>query len=284
MTQLPVSVALFIISVLAFVAGAENERSPKWEISTGLKQPESVCYDAAAHTIYISNAQGWITRATSKGVVTDARWIEGLRSPRGMAVSGSNLWVVDGTDLVQVDTASTRVVQRQHIGSAIHLSDVAVAPSGAVYVSDPLGSRIFECRGQKCSVLVMGGEWDSPKGLLFSDDKLVVASWGLTVSFNAPTRGGLYSIDLASKQRIPITNEPVGNLDGPIAEKSGTFLVSDRNAGLIYRISVDGKPTAVLQGLGSAADMDWIADTRLLLVPRRNENKLSAYALDLDNV
>src|SRR5690606_30550312 len=137
-------------------------------------------------------------------------------------------------------------------------------------------SRIYEYSNSLVRIFSQGDDLESPNGLLVKDGKLFVAAWGLTSDFSNPTKGRLYSLDLTSKQKAPVTAEPLGNLDG-LQWDGSAFLVSDWTAGKVFRVSPDGKVRELLQGMKGAADLGWLSGLGLLVLPRMGENRLSAF-------
>lgn len=282
------SALLLLQSTLSFAA--KELPVTKWEITQGLKEPESVYFDAASETYFVSNVagdakrsdgDGWISRYDVRGKLLQERWATGLNAPKGMRAAGGALWVSDIQSLYKLDLKTGAVLNRVLIGGARFLNDVALGPDGEVYVSDTLGGKIFEYREYKVSIFAQGNELESPNGLLVRGDKLYVAAWGLTSDFTNRTSGRLYAMDLKSKEITAVTSEPLGNLDG-LEWDGKAFLVSDWVAGKVYRVSNDGKAELLLEGLKGPADLGWNGEQRTLVIPRMAENRVSAFAVKSD--
>ncbi len=280
---------LSIISVLSAVASAESELKPKWEITQGLKNPESVYFDSGTQTLFISNvagegtradSTGWITKASLDGKVVQEKWISGLNAPKGMRAHAGFLWVSDIQYLLKIDIKKGAVVGRVFVPSARFLNDVAIGNEGEVYVSDTLTSRIYLYREPVMSVFAQGDSFESPNGLLVKDGKLWVAAWGLTSDFSNTTKGRFYSINLKTLAKEPVTPEPVGNLDGLEWMGNDAFLISDWVAGRVYRIGLSGTISPVLSGFKGSADIAWVPESNLIVVPRMGEDRVSAYTLN----
>src|SRR5690606_30448945 len=80
-----------------------------WQ-AEGFNRPESVIFDNARNVLYVSNVgedeeagQGYISRLTHDGEVTEAQWVTGLKGPKGMAVNDDRLYVSDVDRLVAID-------------------------------------------------------------------------------------------------------------------------------------------------------------------------------------
>jgi sugar lactone lactonase YvrE len=168
------------------------------------------------------------------------------------------------------------ILSRISAPGARMLNDVAVDSHGNVFVSDTLGSRIYQMTPKgKVSVFAEGPELGSPNGLAINKNELHVASWGYTQDWNTKTAGKLYILDLKSKA-ISRATDPLGNLDGLEIGPRGEWLVSDWVAGKVMRVGSQG--VEVLgRGFQGSADFGWVAERKLLILPRMKENIVSAY-------
>ena len=83
--------------------------------SPDLSSPEGVAFDGT--NLFISNVggegsdkdgEGWISRLSLDGEVLEAKWIDGLHGPKGMAVRGDKLFVsdIDAYHVIDIPTAS----------------------------------------------------------------------------------------------------------------------------------------------------------------------------------
>ena len=80
-----------------------------WMTDTVMRTPESVCYDSVRNQLYVSNINlgekeesGFISKLSPDGKILDLKWIVGLKAPKGLAVSGNNLYVADVDELVEM--------------------------------------------------------------------------------------------------------------------------------------------------------------------------------------
>jgi sugar lactone lactonase YvrE len=286
-----------VISFSAITYGEASKSKPKspagaprmsWELGQSLENPESVYFDDESNYLFVSNVagqpdqkdgKGWISKLTLDGQVASAEWVKGLNAPKGMRAKAGVLWVSDIDELVSINIKSGIVLNVLPVTGAKFLNDIAIDDEGAVYVSDTIGSKIYRLHDGKMEVFAEGDQLESPNGLLIRGDKLIVASWGLTRDWKTKVPGNLYSIDLKTKQKTPITKRPTGNLDGLEMDTDGDYLVSDWVAGKLFRIKQDGSSTLLLQGFKGSADIGFVARSRTLIVPRMGENKLTAYEL-----
>ncbi len=91
-------------------------------------------------------------------------------------------------NLVEVDLAAGEIAGRRPLAGARYPNDVAVAPSGTVYVSDSAGDAILRSTGGEFEVWLTGGDIGDPNALEIDGDRLLVGN-------NADQ--SLKSIDLA---------------------------------------------------------------------------------------
>ena len=77
------------------------------------------------------------------------------------------------------------------------------------------------------------------------------------------------------------SGEPIGNLDGLEPDGKGGWLVSDWIGGAVHRVvGVDGSHELVVDLDMGSADLEYIADLSLLIVPMMLNNTLVAYRID----
>lgn len=259
-----------------------------WTVTETINTPESVYYHAPNDTFYISNVagaadqkdgKGWISTIHVKdGKPTAKKWVEGFHAPKGIRVHGDTLWVSDIDRIWSVslkDGKKTLV----DVEGAKFLNDVATAPDGRVFVSDTMGTKIYVVKDGKAQVFAEGEDLESPNGLLIDGDRLIVGAWGLTTDFSTKTPGRLYWLDLKTRKKHLITKKPTANLDGLEMDSDGSFIASDWKAGTVFRISPKGQVTPIVGGFNGAADIGYVPATRMLVIPRMGDNKVTAYRL-----
>jgi sugar lactone lactonase YvrE len=256
----------------------------------GFEAPESVFWDEASRTWFVSNivgkenekdGKGWISRLGANGKVVQRKWVDGLDSPHGVRVDAGTLYAADVDQLVVIDVATARIRGRIPAPGAKFLNDLAVGPSGAVYVSDTLGDAIYRCT-TSCEVFVKSDALEGPNGLLVDGDRLIVATWGVIsdpITFATKTPGRLISVDLKTKEIAPLgSGKPIGNLDG--IEKDGAdYLVTDFTAGRIFRVSKSGAATVLKSGFAESADLGWDPGRRIIAVPETGGGTVKFFRL-----
>lgn len=258
----------------------------------GLEAPESAYFDEARNVLYVSNVSGeptvkdgngFISRVSLTGEMLEAQWVSGLDAPKGLVSDGVTLYVSDIDRLVAIDIASGNVSGTWQAEGAIFLNDTAIDAGGRVYVSDMIAQKIHVLADGTLSVLAEGDALQHPNGLNMLEGKLLVAPWGvgLQPDFTTTTGGHLITVDLESGAVAPLgSGAPVGNLDGLEPDGKGNWIVSDWIAGAVYRIANDGTRELLLDLDMGSADLEYIPDQSLLIVPMMLNNTLVAYRIE----
>jgi sugar lactone lactonase YvrE len=256
-----------------------------WELTEGVQSPESAYYDADSGFLFVSqiggggptgkDGDGYISKLTADGRMEALKWVAGLNAPKGLRSHGGRLWVSDIDQIVGVDIAEGRIAQRIEVPEAKFLNDVACDEGGAVYVSDMRANRIYRYADGELDVFAEVDEAESPNGLLVVGNRLVVAGWGA----GADKPGRLYALDLKTAEKAFITPEPLGSLDGLETVAEGRYLVSDWSAGKIFYVNTDGAARTILELPQGSADIGYLPERQLLIVPQMMENKITAYRL-----
>jgi sugar lactone lactonase YvrE len=253
-----------------------------WETPAWFRMPESAAWDPVHGALYVSNFDGTnpsgeegkqaVARLDADGRAVAAGWVAGLRNPAGLAVAGDRLYAVERTGLVVIDTESAAVVARHPLPGAGLLNDVAVAPDGAVFVSDSVRGSVHRFAGGQWETWLQSEAIARPNGLLVQGGRLLVASNG---------DGSLKSVDLATKAVSTVTRFGPGVLDGLQAGPDGSVLVS-HNEGRLFRVSPDGTVAKLLDltAVGvPIADFAYDPATNRVIIPTWTDNRVLAYSL-----
>lgn len=288
----PVAVAL-LAGLVAVGMPAEAHTGGTVE---GFENPESAPWDAATGAFYVSNIgpgpmnpfgrepDGYLSKLSAAGRLVSARWVTGLRSPKGVHRWGDDLLVADVGQLVVIDVVGAKIrrtVDLDRLGAKFP-NDVAVDDrTGDAFVSDMGRNAIYRLPAGASAVEVWleSDKLDAPNGLFIDGGSLVVASYGQDPDGDGPaTRspGRLLAVDLATRAVHPLGDmAPLGNLDG--LEKLGSDWIvtgSDR----IWRVSPDGKPTE-LGRLPHAADLGLRPGDRVAAIPTLSDNTVELVSL-----
>ena len=284
------SLVLLIASLI--VVCTEAEAAPKllWE-TKGLAQPELVVVDPATGAIYVSNivgavmqkdGNGFIAKLSGDGKVLTRQWVKGLDAPTGLALHDRTLYVADVDQLVEINAASGEIIKRYPANGATFLNDVAVDAEGTVYVSDTPTNTIWRLKDGSFEPWLANDKLNGPNGLLVQGDTLIVASLGSIPSVGQKQElAGLSQISLKDQSVSPIGNgQPIGNLDGLELLQPGVYLVTDWAAGALYRVDAKGKAERLIDLNQGSADLTYLPDKKIVLIPMMLDNSLVAYRLD----
>jgi hypothetical protein len=257
-----------------------------WQVRDSLARPESALFDAAAGMIYVSNmnggsvdkdGNGFISRISPDGVLLEARWVDGLHAPKGMALSRGRLYVADIDTLVEIDPATGQITARYGAPGARFLNDVTADTLGNVYVSDSQTHRIYRLHGEVLEVWLESPMIRSPNGVYALPDYLVVAA----ADSSAENPGGaryLHAVFYADRTLRPLgAVRPLGGLDA-LEPANGGFLLSDWGAGRVffYDATVDTLQVLVEVSQGTA-DFDYVPEQQRLYVPVMMSDRIIAY-------
>ncbi len=254
-----------------------------WATSPELRIPESAAYDPAANAVYVSNYDGYnpsrgagrqsIARISLDDQRVEPDWLTGVNNPTGLIVHGDRLYAVEPRQVVEIDPKAAKVVTRHAVAGAAMLNDVAAAPDGTVYVSDPPKSTIHRLKDGTMEVWLQSPQIVRPNGLHVAGGKLVVAANGDRC---------LKTVDLATKEVAPVATLTLGIIDGVKSDARGNYLVSI-NEGRLVRVSPQGQVTTLLDTTAvgaNIADFDYIPEKRMLVLPTFLDNRVVAYTLE----
>ena len=254
--------------------------SKVWETGKEFKVPESIAYDPAAGVVYVSNYDAYdpsrgegrqsISKVSLDGEILDLSWATGLENPTGMAVSGDRLFVVERSGLAEIDTGTGMVVARHPAVGQGFLNDAAADGAGNIYVSDSRGGVIYRLDEKGLEVWVEDDAISQPNGLHVSEGRLLVGNNG---------DGSLKAVDLATREVSTIVHMGPGIIDGIASDIHGNYIVSHWE-GRVYRISPAGEKVKILDVTGpleNCADLEFVPETGLLVIPGFTGNTVRAY-------
>ena len=264
----------------------------------GFSTPESVMYDGEADQYVVSNINGkpgeaddngFISRASPEGAVTELRWIDGekkdvtLNAPKGLTMAAGKLYVAD-IDTVRAFDAKTGVpAGAVKIAGATFLNAMATGSDGTVYVSDtgvkigdkgvePTGTDAIykvDLKAKKATPLIKSKELNGPNGLAAAAPGLWVVTF----------RGDELALITPQGKREQVQKLPKGQLDGLAMAAGGDLLVSSWESATVYRGPVTGPFKPVVTGVTSPADIDVDTKRNRVLVPLFQKNTVEAHGL-----
>ena len=163
----------------------------------GFIQPEAVRYDPDQDVYFVNSwgngdagardNNGFISRMTPDGTVERLRFVAGgtggttLHAPRGMAIVGDTLWVVDadavrafnrrtGAPLATVDFSTFKLG---------FLNDIAAGPDG-LYITDTGTNRIYRIAGGRVTLALEDPALGGPNGITWdaNNRRFIVVPYG----------------------------------------------------------------------------------------------------------
>lgn len=253
-----------------------------WQTDSLLTTCEAALYDKVSKVIYVTNINGepwgkddngFISTINAKGEITNLKWIEGLSAPKGMGIISGKLYVNDIDDLVEIDMETQTILKRYHIEGNPQLNDVTVSEDGIVYSSGSNSNAIYKLEKGELQAIVKDST-ERLNGLLWQKEALYFADSG------KHTFGTLNLEDKTFK----ILTEDIGHADGIIRLENDDFIVSNWKGEVFYINSKDWSKTKLLDTKDQsiyAADIDFIHETQMLLVPTFFNNRIVCYKLKL---
>jgi hypothetical protein len=247
-----------------------------WETEASLPTNESVLYDDATGTIYVSNIGGMDPQAKDKkgsiaiidkdGKIVNPVWVGGLNSPKGMAISNGKLYVTDIDELVEIDIATAKVSNTWKVEGAEFLNDVA-SHNGTVYFTDMNTGKVHSYADGSIATVSEGHA--SINGIAVAGDGTIYGLSGSGLK--------MWHSDGTSM----IVNPNVTGGDGLVILGDGNFVAS-RWQGEIWFASADSQ-TMMLDtktAESNTADIGYNAADKVIYVPTFFKNKVAAYKLD----
>ena len=247
-----------------------------WETADSLMTNESVLFDDATGTIYVSNIEGQdplgkdgkgsIGIISQDGKIVNPAWVSGLNAPKGMAISNGKLYVTDIDEFVEIDIATAKVSNKWKVEGAQFLNDVA-AHNGTVYFTDMTTGKVHAYADGVISTISEGNE--SINGIAVATD------------------GTIYGLDASGLKKwnadgtTTIVNANVNSGDGLVILGDGNFVAS-RWQGEIW-FANDSTQTLMLDtkaAESNTADIGYNAAEKIVYVPTFFKNKVAAYKLD----
>jgi sugar lactone lactonase YvrE len=243
-----------------------------------------VVYDAARQVFYVSNyyngvpgddpdGNEFLSKVKSSGEIEELDWITGLNRPTGQCIHNDRLLVVERGGLVEIDLPAGKIVARHQLPAAVFPNDVAIDAAGRAYISDSNQGVIYRLQDDKAEIWFTSVYLMNPNGLCIRAGRLLVGDSG---------DGCVKEIDLASQEIQTIAYLGAGSIiDGLTCDRQNNLLVTDWN-GRLLQITPDGKQTELLNMTVpqyNCADIAYLADQQLVVIPTFTDNRLLAYEL-----
>lgn len=283
----------FFLALIAFSAcdrqpaGNQNQETESgevtleqaWTTDSVFRTPESVLFDSERNIFYVSNVNGvpsekdgngFISKLSIDGNVETLEWVKGLNAPKGMGISDSSLFVADIDELVEINLSTGEIAGRYPVDGAAFLNDVTVDDEGVVYFSGSESGKIFRFSGGQVEVF-MDSSVAGINGLWYESGKLLALVNGDQT---------IKEIDVTS-MGVDSLAQFTGHGDGIVAANDSSYLISNWE-GEVYYWTRDSDPILLLDTKEeeiNSADIEYVADENLLLVPTFFNDKVVAYRL-----
>lgn len=244
-----------------------------WATDSVLETPESVYYNPNEKVLYVSNivgdpsekdSRGYISKISLEGDIIQKEWVTGLHAPKGMAMMNNTLYVTNIDELVAIDPNGS-ISKRYPVQGAKFLND-PVEADGKILFTDMEDNKIYALQNDKVEVW-KEGDLDRPNGLAYHNGQLYLASADL--------------MEVQKEGESRALAEDIGFGDGVVIVDDNSFLVSNWE-GEVYYVERGKEKMKVLdtkeQNINSA-DIEYIRDQNLLLVPTFRDNRVVAYRL-----
>ena len=247
------------------------------ETDTLLATPESVIYDSEKDVAYVANINGQPTNKDGNGFISiinldgkiiTREWVKGFDAPKGMGIYNRHLFVTDINQVVEIDIEKGEIVNRFVAEKAQFLNDIAIDAAGTVFISDMLTNEIYRLKDSKLELWLQSDKFKSINGLFIIENQLL-----------AGTSNIIYSIDITTKELKEYITE-TGGIDGLESVGNNKFIVSDWT-GNINIVSPNSPKELLLSTADhkiNAADLDYILDKKLVLVPTFFDNRVMIYS------
>lgn len=253
----------------------ELSLSLEWKTDSIFTGSESALYYAPNNIIYLScgntdpsakDGDGFIALLHPDGTIKNKDWVTGLDAPRGMAIMNDKLYVTDIDVVHVINIESAEIEQTIPVEGAVFLNDLATNGESIFFSDSRTGVIHALNEAGEVTAVVTGAEGIN----------------GLEC-YN----GDLYSLDAEGLKRYDsdytsmLINSKVTGGDGLVILGDSTFIAS-RWEGEIYYIN--GQETTLLLDTkgeeSKTADIGFIEEMNMVLVPTFTKNELAAYRLE----
>ncbi|REE01153.1 NHL repeat-containing protein [Marinoscillum furvescens] len=253
-----------------------------WESDTLLTTCESALYHGESATIYVANinqgpwekdGNGFISKLDTNGNILSIKWAVGLHAPKGMGIHDGKLYVNDIDDIVEIDLATGSISNTYTLPDNPQLNDLTIGKDGTVYASGSNSNSIHVLQNGE---IVATHGLDSVQrlnGLLATDNGMYFLDF----------KGGAFGLlDLDAGTTSTVATG-ITQGDGIVQLPNNDFITSAWGGQLFYIEGKTGKSTLLLdtreQSI-NAADIDYISEQNLLLVPTFFHNRVMAYRVE----
>lgn len=260
-----------------------------WE-TRGFSAPESIVLDPQRGQYYVSNmatrgegatpGDGFISRVGLDGRIIELKWIEGLENPKGLSLANGRLYAGDDDALLEIDLDAGAVIARHapEDGGPGQFNDSTADADGNVYVFSSRLDTLYRLSGGTFAPWVKVDTQVTGKfnGLRADGARLLAGSWRVP-GVDGEQLGHLTTFDLADRRMDRIGTTPIGHIDGIEPDGQGGWLLTDFTPGRLLHVTAEGAVTTLLTLSIGTADIHYLPDQQLLLMPRLRDDTLQAW-------
>ncbi len=278
MKKLKLVVLLMFTGLTIFAQGIyiSDKLKKIWETPDVLKVSESVCFDVERDILYVScingnptgkDGRGYIAKVSLDGEIIDERWISDLNAPKGMGIFNGKLYVTDIDNIVEINISTGKIEKHFPVEGAKFLNDITIGPYGVIYFSDMGTNIIHKLSNGKVEIFIEDPRISNPNGVFYENKDIIIG-----------TKNGVFAVRI-SDGKIWHLIKNTGGIDGLKPDGNGNYIISDWQ-GKVQLVNTEKKPEVLLNTTDAginAADIEFIIDQKLLLVPTFGANSVVAY-------
>jgi hypothetical protein len=272
MKTLTLTITLFLLSIITYSQKLEK----LWSSPAEFQTPESVLYLHDQEMLFVSNMgptkdiknyDGFISLLSPNGEIENLQWVRGLNDPKGIAVSGKNLYIADMNELIVIDYESAKIERRYPLPKAKFMYDVTSTENKMIFVSDMLDQRIYLVNNGNITSWKYDSRLKNVNGLWADKGKLYAAN------------DTIWEIDIETQEMKELVCN-TGGIDGLQKLGENEFVFSNWGGRIFF--SKNDEIIKLLDTSESkinAADIYYASELGILFVPTFNGNTVDAYKL-----
>ncbi len=271
--------ALLTINLSSYAQKVKAEKI--WATPDVLTTSESVCYNPEGPFFYVScingnpldkDGNGFIATVSLTGDVMMQKWATGLNAPKGMGIYKNSLYVTDIDRVVKISLESGEIEETYPVEGAKFLNDISITSDGKIFFSDMTTNKIHKLENGIVSTWIEDESLQGTNGLYCEPKELLIG-----------TKNGIFAVRYEDK-RIWHLVKNTGGIDGLEADGKGNYIISDW-MGKVQLVNENDEPIVLLNTTDkgvNAADIEYLKDRKMLLVPTFGDNRVTAWELSYE--
>ena len=295
---LPVMIFIFTFGQSAITKNPADVVVKKiWETPPVFRTPEAVILDQKRRHLYVSNfnvkggfvSRGdttrdeFISKVSLNGDIIDLKWAGGLLNPTGMAMYGDRLYVVERKGIVEIDPENGGITGRYPVPASLFLNDIAFDAGGRAYVTDNdrrAGVTVYLVENGAVTPYLSSRDITRPNGIVMVKDTLIAG--------DLSTNSLIAIWDAGRGRRALASVDSIMTFDGVQSCGGGAYLFSDFT-GTGWYAGPEGHVTEIFdmrtftsgqRPTVNSADMAFVPERKLLVIPTFMDNRLVAFELE----